>query len=194
MTTAYKLENRLPKKTFDGLPEQIVLSKTGDTVEFDVYREELDFKSLYEICAEIIEEGQTYPQETIDEQEFRQFYLSFHCFVFRLSQTKQTIGGFYIKPNFPGRSSHLANFGLAVSSKFRGRGIGKIMVEKAVHYARIIGYEALYTNLVYVSNPASIKACMSQGFVEVGRLPRAGNLKGLGFTDALQLYKRLDIE
>lgn len=191
MSTAYNLE---PKNTFepkDGLPENIIIARTAEKVVFDVYREELDFQSLYHLFKEIIDEGQTYPQDEIDEKSFRQYFLSHNCFVFRLQESNKTIAGFYIKPNFPGRSSHLANTGLAVSSEYRGRGLGKIMIPRIVKYAKIIGYEALYTNLVYATNTASLQVCKEGGFVEVGRIPRAGNLKGLGYTDAIQLYRDL---
>ena len=191
MTTAYNFETKHIRNTFDGLPEDIVLRKTGESVVFDVYREELDFRSLFEIFDEIVAEGQTYPQDRMDEQSFRQYFLSHNCFVFRLSANNQTIGGFYIKPNFPGRSSHLANCGMAIKLEYRGRGLGQVMMERIVRMAKVIGYEAIYNNLVFVTNPASVKVCKDHGFVEVGRLPRAGNLKGYGYTDALQLYRDL---
>lgn len=191
MTTAYNFDAKEIRNTFDDLPENVIIGRIGDRVVFDVYREELDFKSMYEIFEEIIEEGQTYPQDTVDEKSFRQYFLSHNCFVFRLAGCNKAIAGFYIKPNFPGRSSHLANIGLAIKAEYRGRGLGKIMMPRVAKYAKIIGYEGLYTNLVFVTNPASIQVCKENGFVEVGRLPRAGNLKGFGYTDALQLYRDL---
>ena len=179
-------------KTFADLPEDIVLGKTGETVELDIFREELDYKYVYDIFAEIIESGQCYPRDTFNDDIYRGYYLSFNPFVIRLSATKQTIACFYIKPTFgPGRASHVASFGLAASSAFRGRGLGYLMVEKVIKYAKMLGYEALYTTMVFVTNTASVKAIKAHGFTEVGRLPRAGNLKGLGFTDALQMYLNL---
>lgn len=191
MSTAYNFEPKNIRNTFDGLPENVIIARTAEKLVFDVYREELDFRSLYQLFKEIIDEGQAYPQDEIDEKSFRQYFLSHNCFVFRLQESNKTIAGFYIKPNFPGRSSHLANTGMAVSSEYRGRGLGKIMMPRIVNYAKIIGYEALYTNLIYATNTASLQVCKEGGFVEVGRIPRAGNLKGLGYTDAIQLYRDL---
>ncbi|XP_037044418.1 N-acetyltransferase MPR1-like [Bradysia coprophila] len=191
MTTAYNFDAKDIRRTFDDLPENVISARTAEKFVFDVYREEIDYPLLFELFKEIVEEGQTYPQDTIDEKTFRQYFLSHNCFVFRLQESNKTVGGFYIKPNFPGRSSHLANFGMAIKSEYRGHGLGKLMVPRAIKYAKIVGYEALYTNLVFVTNPASVQVCKENGFVEVGRLPRAGNLKGLGFTDALQLYRDL---
>ncbi|XP_054164658.1 uncharacterized protein LOC128962308 [Oppia nitens] len=183
------------QQEFDGLPEQLVLEKTGLQVVFDVYRDEQDFADMYVIWQEIIAEGQTYPQDTATEQSFRQYFFSHHSFVFRLATSGQTIGGFYIKPNFPGRSAHLANVGLAIKMDYRSHGLGSYMMERVVKYGKLIGsYEALYTNLVYCSNLASIALCKKYGFREVGRLPRAGNLNGHGYVDALQLYRDLQVD
>lgn len=191
MTTAYNFDTKNIRKTFDNLPENVITAQTAEKFIFDVYKEELDFQWLYELFKEIIDEGQTYPQDNIDEKSFRQYFLSHNCFVFRLQESNKTVAGFYIKPNFPGRSSHLANTGMAIKSEYRGRGLGKLMMPRIIKYAKIIGYQALYTNLVYATNVASIQVCKDSGFVEVGRLPRAGNLKGFGYTDALQLYRDL---
>lgn len=191
MSTAYNCEAKNIRKTFDDLPENVITPRSAEKFIFDVYREELDFPLLYQLVKEIIEEGQTYPIDEINEQGFRQYFLSHNCFVFREQESNKTVAGFYIKPNFPGRSSHLANFGLAIKKEYRGRGLGKLMVPRVIKYAKIIGYEALYTNLVYVTNIASIQVCKENGLIEVGRLPRAGNLKGFGYTDALQMYRDL---
>lgn len=191
MTTAYNFDATDIRKSFDDLPENVISARTAEKFVFDVYREEFDYPSLFEVFQEIVEEGQTYPQDIINEKTFRQYFLSHNCFVFRLQESNKTVGGFYIKPNFPGRCAHLANFGMAIKSEYRGQGLGKLIVPRAIKYAKIIGYEALYTNLVFVTNPASIQVCKQNGFVEVGRLPRAGNLKGSGYTDALQLYRDL---
>lgn len=189
MTTACNFDTKEVANIFDDLPENILIGKTGEKFVFDVYREELDFESLFALFEEIVQEGQTYPQDKLDEKSFRQYFLTHNCFVYRLPESKKTIAGFYIKPNFPGRSSHLANAGMAIKNEYRGRGIGKLMMPRIVKYAKIIGYEGIYFNLVFVTNTASVKVCKENGFVEVGRLPRAGNLKDFGYTDALQLYR-----
>ncbi|CAG2183315.1 unnamed protein product, partial [Oppiella nova] len=147
MSTAYGFECKPGVTTFEGLPERIILLKTGLEVEFDVYRDDTDFRDMYTIWEEIVDEGKTYPQDTTTEESFRGYFLSHNCFVFRLVDTSRTIGGFYIKPNFPGRSAHLANCGLAVKMEYRSHGLGHYMMERVIKYAKLIGYEALYTNL-----------------------------------------------
>ncbi|OTF73330.1 hypothetical protein BLA29_001039 [Euroglyphus maynei] len=172
-------------------------SQKGLEYSLDTWQES-DVDGLYKIFNDVIEEGQTYPQETINLDGFRQYFLSKYCFVIRprLNSSdcnfNSIAGGFYIKPNFPGRSSHLANYGLLVNRTYRQQGLANFMVEQCIRLARQLQFKALYTNLVYVTNVASIKTCQRYGFQQVGRLPKAGNLKRLGFTDALQFYKDLE--
>jgi len=49
--------------------------------------------------------------------------------------SKLCLGSFYIKPNYPGRSSHVCNGGFLVSDKARGRGVGRLMGECYLEYA-----------------------------------------------------------
>lgn len=175
------------RKNFDNLPELIFREK-GENIVFDVYNEELDFKSFYELFEEIIEEGIFYVQDTLDEKTFREIFLSHNCFVFRLAGSHKTIAGFYIKPVFPGRASHTANTGIAIKKEYRSQGLGQIMSDRIEKYTKILGYEASYAQLAFVTNTASIELAKKNGAVIVGRIPRAANLKGFGYTDAVQLY------
>lgn len=158
-----------------------------------------DVDELFAIFQEVVEQGQTYPIEQIDRKGFEAYFFGQYCFVVRektatAGGTGKVVAGFYIKSNFPGRSSHLANYGLIVDKNCRGKGIGNLMVEHCVRLAPLVGFKALYTNLVYVTNTASIKTCQKYGFTQVGRVPKAGLLKGLGYVDALQFYKDVSVE
>src|SRR5882757_6954451 len=125
MTSAYVVDAK-KNVQLKSVPEELVLPKTKESVIFDLFNEENDFEGLYQIFENIIDEGQTYPQETTDRESFRAYFLSHHCFVFRLKDTKQVIAGIYIKPNFPGRASHIANGGLIVKKDQRGKGLGDL--------------------------------------------------------------------
>ncbi|KDQ55227.1 hypothetical protein JAAARDRAFT_37753 [Jaapia argillacea MUCL 33604] len=66
-------------------------------------------------------------------------------------------GFYYVKPNYPGRSSHICNAGFVVPSTQRGSGFGRLLAKSYVHYAPKLGYQASVFNLVYVNNIASVK-------------------------------------
>ncbi|KAJ8520476.1 hypothetical protein ONZ45_g2722 [Pleurotus djamor] len=66
-------------------------------------------------------------------------------------------GFYYIKPNYPGRSSHICNAGFVVPTKHRGRSYGGALARSYVYYAPKLGYQASVFNLVYVNNVASVR-------------------------------------
>lgn len=48
---------------------------------------------------------------------------------------KECLGSFYIKPNYPGRSSHVCNGGFLVTDASRNRGVGRLMGETYLEWA-----------------------------------------------------------
>ncbi len=48
---------------------------------------------------------------------------------------KTCLGSFYIKPNYPGRSSHVCNGGFLVTDAARNRGVGRLMGEGYLEWA-----------------------------------------------------------
>lgn len=86
----------------------------------------------------------------------------------------QFIGCFYVKPNYPGRSSHLCNGGFLVAPSFRGLGAGYILGERYRFIAQRLGYRGSVFNLVFLDNPASLKLWERLQFTRVGLLPGAG--------------------
>ncbi len=45
------------------------------------------------------------------------------------------LGSFYIKPNYPGRSSHVCNAGFLVTEKARNRGVGMVLGRQYLEWA-----------------------------------------------------------
>ncbi|KAI4723909.1 hypothetical protein E4T49_08370 [Aureobasidium sp. EXF-10728] len=91
--------------------------------------------------------------------------------------SKLCLGSFYIKPNYPGRSSHVCNGGFLVSDVARNRGVGRLMGEGYLEWAPQLGYSYSVFNLVYETNIASVRIWDALGFKRIGRVPGCGNLK-----------------
>ncbi|KAL1836586.1 hypothetical protein VTJ49DRAFT_4900 [Mycothermus thermophilus] len=91
--------------------------------------------------------------------------------------SKECLGTFYIKPNYPGRSSHICNAGFIVTDASRNRGVGRLMGETYLDWAPKLGYKYSVFNLVYETNVASCKIWDALGFKRIGRVKGAGNLK-----------------
>lgn len=91
--------------------------------------------------------------------------------------SKKFLGSFYIKPNYPGRSSHVCNAGFLVAPSARNRGVGRLLGEAYVEWAPKLGYIYSVFNLVYETNVASCRIWDSLGFKRIGRVKGAGNLR-----------------
>ncbi|KAI9282486.1 acyl-CoA N-acyltransferase [Umbelopsis sp. AD052] len=133
-----------------------------------------------------IEDGSTYPQEfQLSLEQFKAYFTSYDSFIAvkngpltpDTNIEESVMGMFYIKPNYPGRCSHICNGGFFTAPAHRGQGIGKVMGRAFVTLAPLLGYKASVFNLVFANNPASLRIWRSLGFQEVGRIPQAGRLK-----------------
>ncbi|MBD2092114.1 GNAT family N-acetyltransferase [Microcoleus sp. FACHB-1515] len=149
----------------------------------------------------VVMEGQTYPHlQPLSEAEFAAYWLVQDAFVVRKveasdrsqSMTGEILGAFYLKPNFPGRCSHICNAGFIVQPAARGLGIGRFMGEAMLAIAPTRSYTAVMFNLVFASNTASLKLWESLGFTAIGRIPNAVRLEGDRHVDACMLYRCLE--
>ncbi|KII93899.1 hypothetical protein PLICRDRAFT_88195 [Plicaturopsis crispa FD-325 SS-3] len=173
---------------------------------------------LYKVFHAEVERGMTYPQETVDTQDvFEAYFFAADVFVGVVGDGRtvdsknpdidslrgdrsweDSIAGFYyVKPNYPGRSSHICNGGFVVNPSHRGRGYGTTLGRSYLHYAPKLGYKASVFNLVYVNNIASVKIWESLGFTKAGLIPKAGRLRrqdgdGEEYVDAHIFYKSFE--
>ncbi|KAF5852154.1 hypothetical protein GGP41_000876 [Bipolaris sorokiniana] len=90
---------------------------------------------------------------------------------------EKCLGSFYVKPNYPGRSSHVCNGGFLVNGKKRNLGVGKALGKAYLEWAPRLGFTYSVFNLVYETNVASCKIWDSLGFERIGRVKKCGVLK-----------------
>ncbi|KAK3952340.1 hypothetical protein QBC32DRAFT_370403 [Pseudoneurospora amorphoporcata] len=138
-----------------------------------------------------IEGGDTYPMtDPMEFDKFADYWFQNFAGVMLLGQIErledivdnqnwptECLGTFYIKPNYPGRSSHICNAGFIVTDTSRNRGVGRLMGETYLDWAPKLGYTYSVFNLVYETNVASVKIWDGLGFKRIGRVKGAGNLK-----------------
>lgn len=144
----------------------------------------------------IVVEGMSYPQSTpLTPDAFADYWLKGDAFVVRLAKgapsPADVVGAFYLKPNFPGRCSHIANAGFIVAPEMRGQGLGRLMGETMLALARDRGYRAVMFNLVFATNIASLRLWADLGFQELGRIPAGAQLPDGRYVEAVMLYKSL---
>ncbi|KAI0537443.1 hypothetical protein GGR58DRAFT_346389 [Xylaria digitata] len=141
--------------------------------------------------AKEIEGGDTYPMiDPMPFDKFPAYWLQNFAGIMLLGQinspdevvegkdwSQECLGSFYIKPNYPGRSSHVCNAGFLVTDLARNRGVGRLMGEAYLDWAPKLGYTYSVFNLVYETNVASCKIWDALGFKRIGRVKNCGNLK-----------------
>jgi ribosomal protein S18 acetylase RimI-like enzyme len=178
------------------LPIQKTL-KNSTLTEIDSMRS-LEQDAVRDLLNLVVLEGQTYPQaKPLSTSEFAAYWLSSDAFVVRkindkdISAPTEILGAFYLKPNFPGRCSHICNAGFIVQPSWRRQGIGRLMAEAMLEIAPNRGYQAVMFNLVFETNIPSLKLWQSLGFQIIGRIPQAAHLANGQIADALMLYREL---
>lgn len=110
--------------------------------------------------------------------------------------TKICLGGFHIRPNYPGRSSHVCNGTFIVTDAARNKGVGRLMGESYLEWAPRLGYTYAVFNLVYETNVASCRLWDSLGFKRIGRVPGGGQLKSQPgeYVDAIIYGRTLSLD
>ncbi|OUL35022.1 GNAT family N-acetyltransferase [Nostoc sp. T09] len=173
------------------------VTKNGITVELD-YMHPQEQEVVRALLNLVIIEGKTYPQkQPLSPAEFAAYWLSQDAFVVRaveqsnIDKPKDILGAFYLKPNFPGRCSHICNAGFIVQPQLRGQGLGKFMGDSMLLIAASLGYEAVMFNLVFETNIPSITLWQKLGFEIIGRIPQAAKLADGQVIEALMMYRAL---
>jgi ribosomal protein S18 acetylase RimI-like enzyme len=134
---------------------------------------EADEDELFRAFAAVVEEGGGYPQAPpVSREGFRRVWIETTTAVRIARLDGEFAGGYYLKPNFPGRAAHIANAGYLVVAGMRGGGVGEALVVDSLEVAREHGFDAIMFNLVFESNPAA-RLYERLGFEQIGRIPDA---------------------
>jgi GNAT superfamily N-acetyltransferase len=149
-----------------------------------------DRDELFHAFSRIVAAGDGFPQAApLTREDFDDYWIHHSSAVAVARFGGYLVGAYYIKPNFVGRASHIANAGYFVLAPYRGTGVGRSLVEHSLREARRLGFDAMQFNLVFESNQAR-SLYDRLGFKEVGRIPDA--VEG---EDALIYWRSLrDIE
>ena len=151
-----------------------------------------DEKGLYEIFKEVVDSGSQFPYECSSIKEFhRQFFSpQGKVYVCRLIKG-EVIGGFYLKANYSGRSSHIANAGYMIRHTYRGKGVGSLLIKASLHFAKDLGFHAMQFNMVLSQNMLAVKLYERLGFNIVGTIPQAVRNPDGSFQDGYVMYRQL---
>jgi L-amino acid N-acyltransferase YncA len=153
---------------------------------------EKDHEAVWEIFREVIKTGDTYvfdPQTARSELKNLWFAESMETFV--AEEDDQICGTYFIKPNQIDLGSHIANCGYMVSPKAQGKGIGKLLCEHSIDFAKRKGYVGMQYNCVVSTNVGAIKLWERFGFKIIGTIPKGFRHSKLGLIDTHIMFKEL---
>ncbi len=132
-----------------------------------------DHDELYEIFKSVIEDGSNFLHEDSSPIGFQKCFFAPESHIYVCRSKEEVVGGFYLKPNFPGRGQHIANAAYMVRDTHRGNGIGRLLVEASLGFAKKLGFKALQYNIVFSRNLPAVILYQKLGFSTIGTLPQA---------------------
>lgn len=103
----------------------------------------------------------------------------------------QVLGTYFLRPNQPGRGSHVANGGYMVTEAARGRGLASAMCAHSIETAKQLGYRAMQFNFVVSTNEAAVRTWRKHGFEVAATLPGAFRHATRGFVDVFVMFRTL---
>ncbi|EKB49601.1 GNAT family N-acetyltransferase [Cecembia lonarensis] len=154
---------------------------------------ERDFDGVWEIFLDVISRGDVFsflPETPKSDLKKLWFADNMDTFV-AVDNSGKIVGSYYVKPNQPGLGSHIANGGYMVHSEEKGKGIGRLLCQHSIDFAREKGYLGMQFNMVISTNASAVKLWKSFGFLIIGTIPQAFRHQKLGLVDAYIMYKSL---
>ena len=149
-----------------------------------------DWPAIESMAEEVVRSGEMFVYESV--AEVMTYWIgSPHARVFVALVDGEVAGTYVVKPNQPGRGSHVANAGYMTLEHFRGRGIGLAMGEHSIATARALGYSAMQFNFVVATNESAVRLWGSLGFETVGRIPAGFRRPNGELADALVMWREL---
>lgn len=154
--------------------------------------EDKDLEPLYAIFSRVLSGGDVFPYPLATTfEEFKAIWLPQDSFSYVAEAGGQICGGYYVKPQWPGRGAHVATATYMVAESARGRGVGLALGQSSLDQARARGYTAMQFNLVISSNKAALALWQKIGFQIVGTIPGGFDHVDLGKVDTHVMHRFL---
>ncbi len=87
--------------------------------------------------------------------------------------------------------NHIGNCSYMVNPKFQGHGVGKLLCEHSIDFAKEKGFLRIQFNIVVSTNEVAVRLWKKFGSEIIGKTPKGFRHKTLGFVDAFIMYKDL---
>jgi ribosomal protein S18 acetylase RimI-like enzyme len=99
------------------------------------------------------------------------------------------VGLYILHPNNIGRCGHIANASFGVAKEYRGKGIGRLLVEDCLTRSKESGFKGLQFNAVVATNYPAITLYLKLGFKIIGTIKEGYRLNDNSYVDTLIFLK-----
>lgn len=138
--------------------------------------EPADLPGIAATFREVVADGETYcyPEGLTDDQIGTEWLLPAPWRVIVAYAADGTfLGVAKAGPNRPGRGAHISTASFMVSAAARGRGVGRLLGQHLLDWARESGYRAMQFNAVVETNTAAVQLWEALGFRILATAPGA---------------------
>lgn len=162
----------------------MIIRKTNATTDYD---------AVWAIFSQVIRTGDTYvfdpntPKEALQQHWFADYMDGFVA----VNEQDEVVGTYIIKPNQIDLGNHIANGSYMVHPQHHGKGIGKVLCEHSIQFAKEKGYLGIQFNIVISTNTAAVKLWQKAGFKIIGTTPKGFRHQQLGLVDTYMMFKDL---
>jgi L-amino acid N-acyltransferase YncA len=101
------------------------------------------------------------------------------------------LGSAHMYPNRPGPGSHVASASFMVDSAARGKGVGRLLCQDMIDWAKREGFRAIQFNAVVETNEAAVRLWQELGFRIIGTVPEAFNHPKHGYVGLHVMHRPL---
>jgi L-amino acid N-acyltransferase YncA len=154
--------------------------------------QEADYDGIWEIFSSVIKTGDTYAfSPDTPKSSLSTYWFANTMDTFVAIENSEIVGTYFIKPNQPGLGSHIANCGYMVNTNHRGKGIGKLLCEHSIQFAREKGYKGIQFNIVVSTNKIAVELWQKSGFRIIGTTPKGFKHQELGLVDTYIMFREV---
>jgi L-amino acid N-acyltransferase YncA len=153
---------------------------------------EKDFNDIWEIFSDVIKGQDTFVfPPNMSYGHAKQYWMDFGNKVYVAEHNNEIVGTYMLKPIHSGNGNHIGNASYMVSSKFRGKSVGKLMGQHCIEESKKLGYSAIQYNMVVSTNTVAVKLWKSLGFKIIATIPGGFRHRTKGFVDSYVMFKTL---
>ena len=156
--------------------------------------EQRDWTAVRAIIDHVVESGTSYTYDSgLPDEAYRTLWIETAPAQTVVAEDADgaILGTAKMTRNQRGPGSHIATASFMVAPEGRGRGIGRLLGEYMVAWARDAGFRSIQFNAVVADNHAAVALWKSLGFAVIGTVPEGFRHRDGRFADLLIMHRQL---